>query len=50
MGQANYITNGNEFEQRVAKMLDERMAQGKNKILWWGNRGIQLRFNIQYKI
>ncbi len=43
-------TNGDEFEQQVAKMLDEKMAQGKNKVLWWGNRGIQLRFNDQYKI
>ena len=42
-------TNGNDLERRVAKMLDDRMAQGQNKVLWWGNRGILLRFDDQYK-
>jgi len=42
-------TSGNDLEQRVAAMLAERMEQGKNKVLWWGNRGIVLRFNNQYK-
>jgi hypothetical protein len=42
-------SSGNEFEQRTADMLRQRMAQGKNKVLWWGNRGILLRFKNQYK-
>lgn len=42
-------TNGNELERRVAKMLEERMAKGLNKVLWWGNRGILLRFEDQYQ-
>ena len=42
-------TNGNELEQRVARMLDERMKQGQNKVLWWGNRGLVLHFDDQYK-
>ena len=42
-------TSGNDLEQRVAAMLAERMEQGKNKVLWWGNRGIVLKFKNQYK-
>ena len=42
-------TNGNDLEQRTATMLAERMVQGKNKVLWWGNRGLLLGFNNQYK-
>jgi hypothetical protein len=30
-------------------MLDKRMKQGKNRVLWWGNRGLILRFDDQYK-
>ena len=43
-------TNGNELEKRIAAMLDDRMAQGKNKVLWWGNRGVLLRFDDQYTL
>jgi len=42
-------TNGNDLEKRVAKMLDQRMIQGQIKVLWWGNRGLKLRFDDQYK-
>ena len=42
-------TNGNDLEQRVAAMLHERMTRGENKVLWWGNRGLILRFDDQYK-
>ena len=42
-------TNGNDLEQRVAAMLDERMTRGENKVLWWGNGGLILRFDDQYK-
>jgi hypothetical protein len=46
-------TNGNDLESRmtrgIASMLAERMEHGKNKVLWWGNRGLVLRFNNQYK-
>ena len=42
-------TSGNDLEQRAAAMLAERKTQGKNKVLWWGNRGLVLRFNNQYK-
>lgn len=50
----NYImtlldTDGNEFEQQVSRMLDEKIVQETNKVLWWGNRGIRLRFKNQYK-
>ena len=41
-------THGNDLEQQVATMFDERMKQGQNKVLWWGNRGLILRFNDQY--
>jgi len=41
--------SGNDLEQRVASMLETRMEQGKNKVLWWGNRGLILRFQNQYK-
>jgi len=41
--------NGNGLERRVAKMLDERMKQSRNKVLWWGNRGLILQFDDQYK-
>ena len=41
--------NGNGLERRVAKMLEERMKQGTNKVLWWGNRGLTLHFDDQYK-
>lgn len=41
---------GNDLEQRVASMLEERMAQGKNKVLWWGNRGLILSFKNQYRL
>lgn len=42
-------TSGNDLELRTADMLAERMDQGKNKVLWWGNRGLVLKFNNQYK-
>lgn len=42
-------SNGNEFENRVASMLAKRMDEGKNKVLWWNNRGLILRFKNQYK-
>lgn len=42
-------TDGNDLEQSVAGMLEERMAKGLNKVLWWGNRGLILRFDDQYK-
>jgi len=42
-------TNGNDLERNVSGILDERMKQGKNKVLWWGNRGVILRFENQYK-
>lgn len=42
-------TDGSDLEKRVAAMLEQRMQQGRNKVLWWGNRGLILRFNNQYK-
>ena len=42
--------DGNDLEQRVASMLEERMEQGKNKVLWWANRGLVLRFKNQYRL
>jgi len=39
---------GNDLEQSVAKLLNQRMENGKNKVLWWGNRGLILRFKNQY--
>lgn len=41
-------TSGNDLEQRVASLLADRMEQKRNKVLWWGNRGLVLRFNNQY--
>ena len=43
-------SNGYKLEKRAAEMLSERMAQGKNKVLWWGNRGVVLKFKDQYRI
>ena len=40
--------SGNDLEQRVASLLRERMENGKNKVLWWGNKGLMLRFKNQY--
>jgi len=37
-----------DLEQRVAGLLEERMEDGRNKVLWWGNRGLLLRFKNQY--
>jgi hypothetical protein len=42
-------SSGDDFEQRAVTMLADRMAQGKNMVLWWGNRGIVLKFENQYK-
>ena len=39
---------GNDLEQSVAELLNQRMENGKNKVLWWGNRGLILRFKNQY--
>ena len=39
---------GNDLEQSVATLLNQRMENGKNKVLWWGNRGLILRFKNQY--
>jgi hypothetical protein len=39
---------GNDLEQSVANLLHHRMENGKNKVLWWGNRGLILRFKNQY--
>ena len=42
-------SDGNAFEKRVAQMLDNMMDAGRNKVLWWNNRGIRLRFRNQYE-
>ena len=42
-------SSGNALERRVEKLLEDRMDQGRNKVLWWGNRGLRLRFNNQYE-
>jgi hypothetical protein len=41
-------TGGNDLEQRASNLLAERMEHGKNKVLWWGNRGLILKFKNQY--
>ena len=41
-------SNGNELEKQIASLLDKRLKMGKNRVLWWGNRGIKLRFDDQY--
>ncbi len=41
-------SNGNQLEKQISSLLDKRMALGTNKVLWWGNRGIKLRFDDQY--
>ena len=41
-------TSGTNLERSVAAMLEDRMQQGRNKVLWWGNRGLILRFDNQY--
>ena len=42
-------TGGDMLERSVAEMLEKRMSQGLNKVLWWANRGLILRFDEQYK-
>lgn len=41
-------TGGNDLEHRASDLLAERMEHDKNKVLWWGNRGLILRFKDQY--
>jgi len=41
-------TGGNDLEHRASELLAERMEQGKNKVLWWANRGLILKFKNQY--
>jgi transposase len=41
--------NGNGLERRVASMLEERMKQDRNKVLWWDSRGLTLRFDDHYR-
>ncbi len=42
-------SSGNDLENQVASMLAKRMEHGKNKVLWWNNRGLILKFKNQYK-
>ena len=42
-------SSGNDLENQVASMLAKRMEQGKNKVLWWNNRGLVLKFKNQYE-
>ena len=37
-------------EDHVAKMLLSLSEKGKNKVLWWNNRGIFLRAQNQYEM
>jgi hypothetical protein len=37
-------------EDQVAKMLLSLSEKGKNKVLWWNNRGIFLRARNQYEM
>ena len=37
-----------KLEKRVSEMLDQWRSKGKNKVLWWQNRGINLRTDGQY--
>lgn len=42
-------SSGNSLEKSVARMLETRLAQGKNKVLWWGNKGVLLKFDNQFE-
>ncbi len=39
-----------KLEKRVSEMLNRWRDKGKNKVLWWQNRGINLRTDGQYSI
>lgn len=41
-------SQGNNLEKRVAEMFEVMTKKGKNKVLWWKNRGIKVHFNNQY--
>ena len=41
-------SDGDDFELQISAMLDDLMVQDKNRVLWWGNRGVLLRFKDQY--
>lgn len=40
---------GDQLEENVATLLNNRMEAGTNKVLWWNNRGLILKFDNQYK-
>ncbi len=40
---------GNALERRAVAVYDELSQQGKNKVLWWGNRGIKLALKNQFE-
>ena len=40
--------NGSGLEKQIANLLNTRLENGNNKVLWWKNRGIKLRFDDQY--
>jgi len=42
-------SSGNELEKQVAALLDKRKDEGKNKVLWWNNRSVLVRFENQYQ-
>ncbi len=41
-------SSGDKLEKQIANLFTKRMAAEKNKVLWWGNRGIIVRFAAQY--
>ena len=42
-------TNEGELERSVSLLLKEQMETGSNKVLWWKNRGIDLKFKNQFR-
>jgi hypothetical protein len=41
-------SSDSKLEKRVSEMLNRWRGKGKNKVLWWQNRGINLRIDGQY--
>ena len=41
-------SNGTEIEKRIKQQLEVMSHDGKNKVLWWKNRGLELAFESQY--
>lgn len=45
-----FLDSGEPIELEVAELYKQLTVAGKNKVLWWNNRGLALEFQNQYKV